>query len=253
MFLLLVLSNCKKYDPIIERDTLNSKVSVAAAANLRDVLQDIRYAYAIENPHNKVDITFGSSGLLTQQIINGAPFDLFLSANTDFAEEIKKLGKNDGNPKIYAFGKVAMWSTRQDVSKGLSLILNSDVKKIAIANPELAPYGKSTMEALKKAGLYSAVEKKIVWAENINQAAQFASTGNADVAFIALSNAKSKEMTARGNVYELSGEECSPIAQSGIIIKSKNKEGAKEFFDFVTSAKAAEIWTRHGYQTKITR
>ena len=145
-----------------------------------------------------------------------------------------------------------MWSSKANVSEGVKLVLNPEIKKIAIANPDLAPYGKNTVEALKKSGLYSKIENKIVWAENINQSAQFASTGNADVAFIALSNAKNKEMMKRGNFYELSENECSPIAQSGIVLKSKNQTEAKDFFDFITSKKASQTWEKYGYQTEIS-
>ena len=205
-----------------------------------------------KNPDKKVEITFGSSGLLVQQILNGAPFDLFLSADTQFPEKLKSAGKNYGNPKIYAYGKVVLWSLKKDASKGLDLLQNPEINKIAIANPELAPYGKNTVEALKKSGLYSKIENKIVWAENINQSAQFASTGNADVAFIALSNAKNKEMMKRGNFYELSASECSLIAQSGIVLKSKNQTEAKDFFDFITSKKASQTWEKYGYQTEIS-
>ena len=197
--------------------------------------------------------TFGSSGLLVQQILNGAPFDLFLSADTQFPEKLKSAGKNYGNPKIYAYGKVVLWSLKKDVSKGLDLLQNPEINKIAIANPELAPYGKNTVEALKKSGLYSKIENKIVWAENISQVAQFASTGNADVGFIALSNAKNKEMMRRGNFYELSEKECAPIAQSGIVLKGKSQTESQDFFDFINSEKANEIWKRYGYQTKISK
>lgn len=236
-------SNSKKETP------QQTKISVAAASNLRDVLQELKTAYVEENPDKIVGISFGSSGLLVQQILNGAPFDLFLSADNEFPERLKNEGKTSGEAKIYAYGKVAMWSTKQDVSQGLKLILSPNIKKIAIANPKLAPYGKNTVDALKKANLYNPIESKIVWAENIGQSAQFASTGNAEVGFIALSNAKNKEMQSKGNYYELSEEECLPIAQSGVVLKGKNEVEAKRFFDFITSEKANKIWEKYGYKT----
>ena len=150
----VMMLNCKKKEPnSSEKSTQNSFISVAAAANLRDVLEDLKQIYIKENPDKKVEITFGSSGLLVQQILNGAPFDLFLSADTQFPEKLKIAGKNYGNPKIYAYGKVVLWSLKKDVSKGLDLLQNPEINKIAIANPELAPYGKNTVEALKKSGL----------------------------------------------------------------------------------------------------
>lgn len=157
------------------------KITVVAAANLRDVLEDSRQVYVSKHPTKEIKIIFGSSGLLTQQIISGAPYDLFLSADSLFSEKVKKLGRGEGNPKVYAYGKVVLWSSGQEVSKGLKLLLDRKIRKIAVANPQLAPYGKNTIEALEKLGLYPKIKHKIVWVENINQAAQFASTGNADV------------------------------------------------------------------------
>lgn len=246
--------NCKKKEPnSSEKSTQNSFISVAAAANLRDVLEDLKQIYIKENPDKKVEITFGSSGLLVQQILNGASFDLFLSADSTFPDMLKSKNKTSGNSEIYTYGKVALWSSKANVSEGVKLVLNPEINKIAIANPELAPYGKNTVEALKKSGLYSKIENKIVWAENISQVAQFASTGNADVGFIALSNAKNKEMMRRGNFYELSEKECAPIAQSGIVLKGKSQTESQDFFDFINSEKANEIWKRYGYQTKISK
>lgn len=250
----ILMLNCKKTESdFTKKSTQNFTISVAAAANLRDVLEELKQIYMKGNPDKKVEITFGSSGLLLQQILNGAPFDLFLSADSSFPDKLKSKNKTSGNSEIYTFGKVALWSSKANVSKGLKLILNPEIKKIAIANPDLAPYGKNTVEALKKMGIYSQIENKIVWAENINQSAQFASTGNADIAFIALSNAKNKGMMTRGNFYELSASECLPIAQSGIVLKSKNQTEAKDFFDFIKSKKASQTWEKYGYQTKISK
>lgn len=250
----VMMLNCKKKEPnSSEKSTQNSFISVAAAANLRDVLEELKQIYMNENPDKKVEITFGSSGLLVQQILNGASFDLFLSADSTFPDMLKSKNKTSGNSEIYTYGKVALWSSKANVSEGVKLVLNPEINKIAIANPELAPYGKNTVEALKKSGLYSKIENKIVWAENISQVAQFASTGNADVGFIALSNAKNKEMMRRGNFYELSEKECAPIAQSGIVLKGKSQTESQDFFDFINSEKANEIWKRYGYQTKISK
>lgn len=250
----ILMLNCKKTESDFTiKPKQNSIISVAAAANLRDVLEELKQIYIKENTDKKVEITFGSSGLLVQQILNGAPFDLFLSADSLFPDQLKNKNKTSGNSEIYTYGKVALWSSKSNISEGLKLVLNPEIKKIAIANPQLAPYGKSTVEALKKAGLYSQIEHKIVWAENINQAAQFASTGNADIAFIALSNAKNKEMLTRGKFYELSENECLPIAQSGIVLKSKNQIEAKGFLDFIKSKKAGQTWKKYGYQTEISQ
>lgn len=254
LIIVLFFISCKKAEPnSAENKVQNSTISIAAAANLRDVLEELKQTYCKENSNKKVEITFGSSGLLVQQIMNGAPFDLFLSADAQFPEMLKAQNKTFGNSETYAFGKVVLWSSKLDVSKGFNLVLDEKIKKIAIANPELAPYGKNTVKALKKLKLYSKIEHKIVWAENINQAAQFASTGSADIAFIALSNAKNKEMMKRGNFYELLENDCSPIAQNGIVLKGKKQKEAQDFFNFIKSKKAIYIWEKYGYETIISK
>lgn len=252
--LLLLFVGCKKAETDSQGNIeINSKITIAAAANLRDVLEDLKQIYIKENPNKEVNITFGSSGLLVQQIMNGAPYDLFLSADSSFPKKIEEVGKASREAEVYAYGKVALWSSKQDVSKGLNLLLDEKIKKIAIANPQLAPYGRNTIEALEKSGFYSKIKHKIVWAENINQAGQFASTGSADVGFIALSNAKNKEMMTKGSFYELSEVECSPIPQSGIVIKGKNEHEAQAFFNFIRSEEVVEIWKSYGYLTKNSK
>lgn len=243
---LLLFMDCKKADkkPVSESTSL----SVAAAANLRDVLMVLKQSYIKDNPGCTIEITFGSSGMLAQQLLNGAPYDLFLSADTNFPEKLKQANKTADKSRIYAYGKLAVWSKNIDVSKGLEALSDPKIRKIAIANPKIAPYGKNAVETLQKSGLYTAVENKIVWAENISQAAQFASSGNADVAFIALSNALNKEMNQKGKYYELS-KESSPIAQSGVVIKGKNITLSQHFFSYLTSKKADEIWLKYGYGT----
>lgn len=248
---LLILS-CTKNSSEQAQNGQSSVISVAAAANLRDVLEELKDIYIKENSGRKVEISFASSGLLVQQILNGAPFDLFLSADSSFPEKLKTNNKAFGNSSVYTYGRIALWCSNSDVSEGLKLVVNPKIKKIAIANPQLAPYGKNAVEALKRAGLYTEIEHKIVWAENISQAAQFASTGNADAAFVALSNAKSKEMAGKGKFYELSEQESSPIPQSGIILKGKKISQTQFFFDFIKSEKAIKIWEKYGYKPVIT-
>jgi len=247
----IVIFSCRKKHSDSKNSLEGSVISVAAAANLRGVLEELKHAYIKENSGRKVEISYASSGLLVQQIINGAPFDLFLSADSSFPEKLKSTHKGFGNSSVYTYGRIALWSSNLDVSEGLKVVLNPKVKKIAIANPKLAPYGKNAVEALKKSGLFTIIEHKIVWAENINQAAQFASSGNADIAFVALSNAVSKEMTGKGKFYELSAQESSPIPQSGIVLKGKKTTEAQLFFDFIKSEKSKKIWKKYGYQSEI--
>lgn len=224
------------------------KVRVAAAANLRYVLEDIKKQYEKEHPKTKVDITFGASGTLTQQILNGAAFDFFMAADMDFPNALKAKGATVGPVVTYIYGKVAMWSKEVNLSRGLSAVLLPEVKKVAIANPATAPYGENAVNTLKKHGLYDKIAGKIVVGENISQAAQFAFTGNAEIGFIALSLALAPDMKGKGFCYELPADVCPPIAQGCVLVKGWERNGeASRFMKYVLSPKCDAIWKSYGY------
>ena len=227
------------------------KVSVAAAANLRYALEEIKKQYEKEHPSTKIEITFGASGTLTQQILNGATFDFFMGADREFPQKLKEKGATVGPIVTYAYGKVVMWSSKIDLSKGLTAVLSPDVKKIAIANPVGAPYGERSVEVLKAQGLYSKIEDKIVWGESITQTAQFAFTGNAEIGFIALSLAKAPEMKDKGRYYEIPAIICPPMEQACVLIKGWERSAdASKFMKYVLSAKCNPIWLVYGYGLK---
>ena len=224
------------------------KANVAAAANLRYVLEELKTQYIDENPKAAIQLTFSSSGTLTQQIINGAPFDLFLSADTVFPNKVKESGMASGTVELYCYGKIAMWSLSVDLSQGLQTVLSPKVKKIAIANPVNAPYGENTVAMLKNQNMYDKISEKIVWGENINQAAQFAFSGNAEIGFIALSLALAPEMKDNGKYYVLPEDICPPIKQAGVLIKGWEKNGeAAAFLKFLRSEKCKPVWEKYGY------
>lgn len=223
-------------------------VKVAAAANLRYVLEEIKKQYEKEMSPVKIEITFGSSGALTQQIINGAAFELFMAADTDFPKKVKANGFAVGEVETYIYGKLALWSLTLDVSKGIDIVTLPTVKKIAIANPKGAPYGEAAVNLLQSKGLYEKIKDKIVWGDNIGQAAQFAFSGNAEVGFIALSLAKAPEMKSKGTYYVFPESDCPPVEQACVLIKGseKNPEALK-FMRYVMSEKCDKIWTDYGY------
>jgi len=225
------------------------KVNIAAAANLRYVLEEIKTVYVKQNPKAKVNLTFGASGMLVQQIINGASFDLFMAADNEFPLKLKEKGLTSGAMSTYAIGKLAMFSTTLDIDKmGLNALKDPSVKKIAIANPETAPYGERSIELLKSQKLYEPLKSKIVLGENISQAAQFAFTGNAEIGFIALSLALAPEMAGKGSYYLVPQHLYKPIEQACILIKTPvlNTEVAK-FKKFVLSPATKAIWEKWGY------
>lgn len=225
------------------------KVNVAAAANLRYVLEEIKTAYVKQNPKAKVNLTFGSSGTLVQQILNGASFDLFMAADNEFPLKLKEKGMTTGSMSTYAYGKLAIYSTTLDVEhKGLEVLKDASVTKIAIANPETAPYGSRSVELLKELKLYDRLKNKIVLGENISQAAQFAFTGNAEIGFVALSLALAPEMIGKGRYYIVPQKLYEPVEQACILIKTPvlNTEAGK-FKKFVLSLATKAIWEKYGY------
>ncbi|MGE4399185.1 MAG: molybdate ABC transporter substrate-binding protein [Campylobacterales bacterium] len=164
------------------------ELNIAAAADLKFALADIIKAYEAANKDDKVKATFGASGKLVAQITEGAPFDLFFAADISFPQKLKANGMAVGDIKPYAVGRVVMLTKSGsgiDVKQGLNILLSDKVKKIAIANPDVAPYGRAAVETMKTSGIYDKVAAKIVKGENVQQAATFGITGAADVALVA--------------------------------------------------------------------
>lgn len=223
-------------------------IHVAAAANLRYVLEEIKTAYVKENPKTVVTLTFGSSGTLVQQILNGAPFDFFMAADNEFPAKIKAQGLGTGEISAYALGKLALYSTTLDVKKGLEILKDPSVKKVAIANPSTAPYGERSVALLKNQKMYESLQSGIVIGENISQAAQFAFTGNAEIGFVALSLVLAPDMQGKGSYYVIPPECYEPIEQSCILIKKPvlNPEASK-FRTFVLSPVTRSLWEKYGY------
>lgn len=223
-------------------------VKVAAAANLRNVLEEIKTEYLKYNPGSEITLTFGASGNLVQQILNGADFNFFMAADNEFPEKLREKSATLGPIRVYAYGKLVMWSGTLDVSKGEALLQTAAVKKIAIANPETAPYGNRSVEFLKKKGLFDKLKPKIVYADNISQAAQFAFSGNAEIGFTAMSLVLAPEMQDAGKYYIVPKADYTPIAQACVLLKTRgrNMEAAK-FMQFTIDPKTTPIWEKWGY------
>lgn len=227
------------------------KVHVAAAANLRYVLEEIKTAYVKKYPKAKINLTFGASGTLVQQISNGASFDFFMAADNEFPLKLKAKGLTTGPVSTYAFGKLVLYSTTLPVDKkGLDILKSAAATKIAIANPATAPYGERAIELLKSMKLYDDLKAKIVIAENISAAAQYVFTANTELGFIALSLALAPDMDGKGNYFIVPQNRYKPIEQSCVLIKRAqvNTEAAR-FRKFVLSAETRPYWEKWGYTT----
>jgi molybdate transport system substrate-binding protein len=227
------------------------EIRVAAAADLKFAMSDLARQYE-QKTGNKVNATYGSSGNFFSQIQNGAPFDAFFSADIDYPRKLEAVGlAAPGTLYEYAVGRIAIWTppdSTVDVTKqGWAALLDASVQKIAIANPEHAPYGRAAVAALRKAGIYEQVAAKLVYGENISQAAQFVQSGNAQAGVVALSLATSPAMKD-GKRWEIPADMHSPIQQAAVVLKdAKNKEAAQAFLGFVKSEAGRATLTKYGF------
>ena len=221
-------------------------IQVAAAADLSVAFEEMGKLFQARTG-KKVSFSFGASGPLAKQVAEGAPFDLFAAANAEFVDRAVQAGVCDAKTKApYARGRIVVWTRRGGpVVHALADLQSADIKHIAIANPEHAPYGKAAREALTRAGLWPALEAKIVHAENVRQALQFAETGNADAAIIALSLVANDQAGARLAIDPgLHGA----IEQTLVVChQGQNREGGREFAGLVESSDGQALLKRHGF------
>jgi molybdate transport system substrate-binding protein len=212
---------------------------VAAAADLQFALKDIAQQYEHQAGH-KVEITFGSSGNFFAQLQNGAPFDVFFSADIEYPSRLQQADLTEPNTLLkYAIGRIVVWmpaNSKIDLAaEKWNSLLDPTIQKIAIANPDHAPYGRAAVEALQHAGIYDRVQSKLVYGENISQAAQFVQSGNAQAGIIALSLALSPAMKS-GQRWEVPTDQYAPLEQAAVIMKSSaNKDAARAFLAFISS------------------
>jgi molybdate transport system substrate-binding protein len=231
------------------------KATVVVAANLKTAMDSILKVYKLKNPNDVIQVTYGASGKFYEQISNGAPFDLFFSADMNFPKQLKNNGFAVSPIKLYAIGRLAIWSKKIDPNTNkMNSLFDGKVKKISIGNPKTAPYGAKTIESLKHYKLYDKVKSNLVFGENISQAAQFVAFGAADIGIIALSDAMSPAMKKeRGKYYVIPQESHSLLEQGCVILKhGKANTVAKKFYDYISSEKVIQILTYYGYsQGKI--
>jgi molybdate transport system substrate-binding protein len=232
-------------------------IAVAAAADLASVFPEV--AARFEKATGKqVKMNFGSSGQFMQQIENGAPFDLFFSADLQYPQHLESEGLTQpGSIYKYAVGKLVLYVPAHsaiDPAQGLHALLSPAVRKIAIANPQHAPYGRAAVEALKKEGVYDALQSKFVMGENISQTAQFVQSGSADAGLVALSLALSPAMKSAGRFAELPATDYTPLEQAAVILKSsKDKATAAQFLDYVRRPEIVALLAQYGFVVPAAR
>ena len=230
-------------------------IRVAAAADLQFALDDLTAQYTKQSG-KKVDVSYGSSGNFFAQIQNGAPFDVFFSADIEYPRKLEGAGLAEpGTLYEYAVGRIVIWmpdNANVDLADlGWKALLQPSVERIAIANSEHAPYGRAAVAALQSAGIYEQVRRRLVYGENISQAAQFVSSGNAQAGIIALSLAVSPGMRD-GKRWEIPANMHPPIEQAAVVLKSaKNKEGARAFLAFVKSSAGRQTLESYGFTLPV--
>lgn len=226
-----------------------AELLIAAASDLRPALVEIIAGFEAGHPGAKVEAVMGSSGKFYTQILNGAPFEMYFSADIAYPQMLHENG-SASQPTPYAIGRIVLWSATLDVTQmQLEDLARSDIRTIAIANPTHAPYGRRAQEALVSAGVWEEVRPKLVMGENIAQAAQFAQSGAADVGILALSLALTSALEAEGSRALIAADMHAPLEQ-GFVITTKGADNplAAAFAQHMTSGEARAILTKYGFE-----
>jgi molybdate transport system substrate-binding protein len=227
---------------------------VAAASDLQAALPELVERFERE-ARATVTVSFGSSGNFFAQIQNGAPYDVYLSADIDYPRQLIASKHADAASLYrYATGRLVLWTRKEsgiDVTRGLSILKDPRVRRIAIANARLAPYGRAAEAALRRENLYDAVRDKLVIGDNISQTAQLVDSGNADVGIIALSLALGPTLRASGHYFEIPESAHPPIEQAAVVLAaSKNKDLANELLAYLKRPEVARLLHQFGFMTK---
>lgn len=230
-------------------ESTTSEVVVAAASDLRFALDDVIAATVESHPHLRFRVTYGSSGQFLQQIQAGAPFDLYLSADSDYPRSLVAAGWGSSEDFfIYAFGRLALWlpeGSPLSAADGLVVLTDERVRRIAIANPQHAPYGRAAIDALTTADILTEVDTKFALGENVAQAAEFVASGNADAGIVAMSLVLSKPLADIGRWSEVPQSYFRPLEQGGLILTTNR--GAQVLRDVLLNETGREILTRYGF------
>lgn len=241
LFLLFFLSNCQQNE--------TTQLRIATAANVQFAMEDLIVEFTKQTGITCTMIT-SSSGKLTAQIQQAAPYDVFVSADRKYPMELYQSKKTLTEPKVYALGGLVLWTRNEKMIPNLSVLENKSTKHIAIANPQIAPYGQAAIQVLKHYQKYKTVKDKLVFGESIAQTNQFIISQAADFGFTAKSVVLSSKMKGVGNWIELDTSSYQAIEQAAVVIdrKEKTKPEAKQFFDFLFSEKAKIILKQYGYK-----
>ena len=243
-------------NPATATTTTKTTIAVAAASDLKFALDEILVAFQKQHPEIEVRTTYGASGNFFTQLSNRAPFDIYFSADIGYPRQLIEQGLTDSESEfLYAEGRIVVWARNEsplDLEKlRIESLLESSVKKIAIANPLHAPYGRAAEAALKSLKVYDRVKDRLVLGENIAQTAQFVESGAADVGIIALSLAMAPAMKDKGRFWMVPADAYPKLEQGGVILEwSKAKDAANALRSFVMGAEGREILESYGFEAE---
>jgi molybdate transport system substrate-binding protein len=235
------------------KPALGATVAIAAAADLTFCIEELNQGYRHNHPDTEIKVSTGSSGNFYTQIEHGAPYDLFLSADISFPQKLVNEGFADGSTlSVYSVGRLALWTMKPDtvsLDKGIEVLRDPAVKRIAIANPEFAPYGRAAKAALETAGLWNEIQSRIVTGENIAQTAQFVQSGNADAGFVSLSLLYSPTLRNVGRYIQVDPKLYPPLKQALVLTKTgTGNNAAHDYVQFLGSQEARTIFDRYGFE-----
>lgn len=227
-------------------------LTIAVAADLKFAMNELVTMFERNNPDAHIAVVSGSSGKFYQQISNGAPFDFFFSADIEYPRKLKETGFAISEVTPYAIGRLVLWSQNKSVTQGLAVLTDATFSKVAIANPLHAPYGKCAKASLEYYGLIGKLTSKLVFGENVAQAAQFAQTGAADAAIIALSLAISQTLQGKGYYYLIDERSHPPLVQGYVVLKhAKENPLAEKFSAYLASNEALKIFRDYGFRRAV--
>ena len=242
---LACVTACKHKNPETTTPT-QGELTVAAAADLTPAFEELGREFEKVN-QTKVVFVFGSTGMLTRQLENGAPFDLFAAANVSYIDQLDQKGLIIPDTKtIYARGRITLWTVEESPIRlqGIADLVRPEVQRIAIANPDHAPYGLAAKQALQSAGIWDRVQPKLVYGDNIRQTLQYAETGNVEVAIVALS----LSIQSHGRWTLIPEDLHQPIDQALAVMKTtKNEPAARAFAAFISSSQGKAIMKKYGF------
>jgi molybdate transport system substrate-binding protein len=237
---------------IVDSPVQAGEISIAAASDLNFAFKEIVAEFEKKTGHT-VKLSLGSSGNFLAQISNGAPFDLFFSADISYPKKLEEAGLTEpGTLYMYAVGRIVVWVPKGSpidvASLGIKALQHPSVKKIAIANPKHAPYGRAAVAAMEHLRVYDAVKDRLVLGENISQTAQFVLTGGADIGIIALSLAVAPAMKETGTYWEIPLEAYPRLEQGALVLKAaKDPKTARAFLDYIKGPEGAGVFKRYGF------